>query len=60
MSRNCKEGYARQNTAVQRPGSRWKWMGRRFECAKVAGGGLERTLQSQTMWTPILKPKSAK
>ena len=31
-----------------------------FECAKVAGGGLERTLKRQTMWTPILKPKSAK
>ena len=52
MSKNCKEEYARQKMyqGVEVDGSGWEKG--RFECSRVAAGGLERTLQSQTMWTP--------
>ena len=55
MSKNCKEEYARrkmqlyQGLAVDGSG----WEKGRFECSRVAAGGLERTLQSRTMWTLI-------
>ena len=54
MSKNCKEEYARQTMqpyqGLEVDGSEWEKG--RLECSRVAGGGLERTLQSQTMWTP--------
>ena len=54
MSKNCKEEYAMQKTQLYQglevDGNEWEKG--RFECSRVAGGGLERTLQSQTMWTP--------